>query len=129
MVETLAQALAANDVDAALGVFTDDVVFEDMTLRLQLVGKHAAGAFFTRSTGQLPYAGGATVVHIAGGSKGGGFEWRAPNSDVKFGVVGIELDESGLISRLTSVWDGGLVDDRRLTEMMLWSTDVVTPYA
>ncbi|MER5452725.1 hypothetical protein ABT052_44115 [Streptomyces sp. NPDC002766] len=124
VVKSLVDALTTGDVAATLDLFADDIVFEDNTLRLQISGKYATGSFLTRSNGQLPYAQNVTPVHIVGGAQGGGFEWRAPAADVKFGVVCVELDDNAKISRLTTVWDGGLVDDQQFTKMMLWSTDV-----
>ena len=41
---------------------------------------------------------------MVGGRRGGGFEWTA--NDGLVGLTAIELDAEGLITRVTSVYDG-----------------------
>ena len=57
----------------------------------------------------LPYAD-ASVRHIVGTGRGGGYEWHAKGHAVPRGAAGLELDEDGKINSFTTVWDGSLLD-------------------
>jgi len=105
-------AFKADTMGDASDVFAYDVVFEDMTLRSQLIGRNAVVAYLSRAQMMLPYGKGADYRHVVGSDYGGAIEWTATAAaPVNTGVTGIVLDRDGLISRLTTVYDGGLYDD------------------
>ncbi|MGH3473611.1 MAG: hypothetical protein ACRDOT_01710, partial [Aeromicrobium sp.] len=59
-----------------------------------------------------PYGKGATMRHVVGAATGGGFEWIAgPGSTVAGGITAVELDANGLVSRMTTVYDGRLLEE------------------
>ena len=112
----LAQALRLGDGAAEL--FAPGAVFEDMPAHLQIVGPRSIGAYLTKAVSLLPYAGGGTAVrHVVGSAVGGGYEWTASNSAVPRGVVALELDRWGKITRLTALWDGSLLDEATLISL------------
>lgn len=117
-VSTRLQALlAAGDAAGAAALFSYDVVVEDMALRMQLQGQSMAERYLAASLQAAPYGVGSSLRHVVGGSTGGGFEWIAPDtSGVAGGISALELDVAGLISRVTTVYDGRLLasDDRDL---------------
>ena len=51
-----------------------------------------------------PYGRGSVLRHVVGGRHGGEFELTA--ADGLVGITAIELDADGLITRVTSVYDG-----------------------
>lgn len=110
-VSTRLQALLANgDAAGAAALFSYDVVFEDMALRMQLQGRTMAERNLTASLPAAPYGVASSLRHIVGGPTGGGFEWIARDaSGVAGGITALELDETGLISRVTTVYDGRLL--------------------
>jgi hypothetical protein len=61
---------------------------------------------------------GTSIRHVVGGTPGGGYEWKKPGAQVDHGVIALELDRQAQISRLTTVWDGSLVDDATITTML-----------
>lgn len=121
-VDRLAAALAAGSPASAAAVFTDDAVFEDWALHTQLAGRRAIERYLERTGGELPYARDVTVAHVVGSDAGGGYEWRAETA-VRNGVVALELDAAGLISRLTTVWDASRLPDDEVRRMTLWSVE------
>jgi len=114
----LANALAAGKSAAASELFTTDATFEDLTLRTAVVGQPAIGGFLDRSRDLLPYGSGTSIRHVVGGTQGGGYEWKKPGAPVDHGVIALELDRQARISRLTTIWDGSLVDDATITTML-----------
>lgn len=117
-VSTRLQALlAAGDAGGAAELFSYDVVIEDMALRMQLHGRSMSQRYLEASLAAAPYGVGSTLRHVVGGRTGGGFEWIASGrSGVACGITALELDTAGLISRMTTVYDGRLLspDDRDL---------------
>jgi ketosteroid isomerase-like protein len=113
MVETssrLQDRLAAGDATGAAALFSYDVVFEDMALRMQLQGRTMAERYLTASLPAAPYGVASSLRHVVGGPTGGGFEWIAPDANgVAGGITALELDKAGLISRVTTVYDGRLL--------------------
>lgn len=59
----------------------------------------------------------AAAGALFGNDAGGGYEWRAAGGQVPRGVIALELDPAGQISRLTAVWDGALLDDDALSAL------------
>lgn len=110
-VSTRLQALlAAGDAAGAAVLFSYDVIFEDMALRMQLQGRSMAERYLTASLPVAPYGVASSLRHVVGGPTGGGFEWIAPTtSGVACGITALELDRAGLISRVTTVYDGRLL--------------------
>lgn len=110
----LQAAFAAGDVDAAAAMFGYDVVLEDMAIRSQIQGSSAVVRYLGAALSVAPYGTGSSLRHVVGGSTGGGFEWIAGDgTSVAGGITAIEVEGDGLISRLTTVYDGRLLDDTR----------------
>jgi ketosteroid isomerase-like protein len=102
--------LAAGDAVGAAALLSYDVVFEDMALRMQLQGRTMAERYLTASLPAAPYGVASSLRHVVGGRTGGGFEWIAPDANgVAGGITALELDKTGLISRVTTVYDGRLL--------------------
>lgn len=108
---TRLQALLADgDAAGAAALFSYDVVFEDMALRMQLQGRTMSERYLAASLPVAPYGAASSLRHIVGGPTGGGFEWIAPDSSgVACGITALELERAGLISRVTTVYDGRLL--------------------
>jgi hypothetical protein len=119
VVSALVAAFTAVDAAAATALFAVDGSFEDLTLHTTIAGQPAIRGFLDRSLSLLPYGLGTSVRHVVGSAQGGGYEWTRRAAEVERGVVAIELDGQARISRLTTVWDGSLVDDARITALML----------
>ena len=105
----LAAALAAGDVHRAGELFSYDGHLEDMALRTHIRGQAAITRYLQRALPDLPYSD-ASVRHIVGTGRGGGYEWHAKGHAVPRGAAGLELDEDGKINSFTTVWDGSLLD-------------------
>jgi ketosteroid isomerase-like protein len=111
-------AFGSGDMDAADAFLSEDVVFEDMALRAQLLGRRATLAYLGRALPGLPYGGTARLRHVVGSDAGGAIEWSAATSaPVRTGVTGVVLDGEGRIARLTTVYDGGLYDSTAMARM------------
>jgi len=119
----LSAALARHDVDGVVALLAVDVVWEDMTLHGQILGRLAVARYLVRTGGGLPYAQQVRVVHVLGDDRGGGYEWRASDNHVPVGLVALELDEHGLVTRFTTVWDGSLLPDDRMQRMTAWTLE------
>jgi hypothetical protein len=117
-VTELSGRLAQGDVQAAAGVFAEDAVLEDLTLHTEVVGRQSIAGYLGRALADLPYGPGARVRHIVGGDSGGGYEWVNSTGPVPRGVNAVELDTTGQIVRLSSIWDGSLVQPTWLTQRM-----------
>lgn len=115
--EGLTTALASADRAAVEPWLTADVVYEDLTAHLQLVGRAPVAAFLGRAAGLLPYTRPDTRLrHVVGGTRGGGWEWAA-DGPVGRGLTCVELNASGSVTRITSVWNGALVTDSALLDI------------
>lgn len=83
-----------------------DVIYEDMAARVQLIGRSDVAGYLLRMINRSPYGPGSGLLHIVGGAAGGAYEWTGTAaSNVPRGVSALELDESGRISRITTVYD------------------------
>jgi hypothetical protein len=83
-----------------------DVMFTDMALRTQVIGRIETGRYLERVLGRVPYGQGSAFRHVVGGADGGGFEWTAgPDAGHLVGITALELDADGLITAITSVYD------------------------
>jgi hypothetical protein len=109
----LQTAFAAGDAAAAGALMSVDVVHEDMAAHTRVRGQLQAQRYYTRALAQLPYGPGAALVHAEGSNQGGGYEWSAAPvaAPMRRGHTCIELDEAGLISRLTAIYDSSLLSD------------------
>lgn len=115
---TLARALRAGDGASAADLFAPGAVFEDIPAHVQIVGPRSIGSYLTGAASLLPYSGGSTAVrHVVGSAAGGGYEWTASDGPVPRGVIALELDGWGKITRLTAMWDGSQVDDSTLVSL------------
>ena len=102
----LQQAFSAADASTAANLMHTDVVFEDMSLRCQVLGRIETSHYLGRVLGDVPYGRSSRLRHVVGGSRGGGFEWTAgPHANNLAGITALELDVDGLITKITSVYD------------------------
>jgi hypothetical protein len=118
VVTKLAQAFATNNATSAAQLFAPDAVFEDMTLHTQIIGQLAITGYLQRALPQLPYGYQSAVRHVVGSAIGGGYEWTSSIGSVPRGVLGLELNQQGQITRLTAVWDGSLLDDSAFNQQL-----------
>lgn len=116
----LHEALSAGDADAALELFSEDPILEDLALRTVQLGRARIRKYFNSALSRVPYAAGATLVSIVGGPAGGGYEWQAaPNSGFSRGITMIELDAEGRIARFTTAYDTAQVGADRFNALVL----------
>jgi ketosteroid isomerase-like protein len=119
-------AFARNDAKAAAALFNSDAVYEDMTLRTEVLGRLAIERYLQRALAKLPSGAGSPLLHVVGGDMGGGYEWQAApayRASVRRGISAITLDEDGRITRLTTVWDGSVIPDADIKALILLSLD------
>lgn len=120
----LTGAFAAGDAKAAAAVFSNDAVYEDMALHAQILGRLAIERYLTRALPSVPYGKGAALAHVVGNAEGGGFEWRAAGSfPMRRGNTALALDADGRITRLTVVYDSGLLPDAQYHALVLLSAE------
>jgi hypothetical protein len=96
-------------------LFTPDAVYEDMALHARVEGQLQIQRYLARGLAQLPYGVGASVANVVGSDRGGGYEWRANTgaAPLQRGNVILELDDTGTISRFTTIYDSyQFTDDR-----------------
>ena len=104
--------LADNTLRLNAALFSSDAVYEDMTLRTQILGRPAIERYLGRALAKLPAGTGSLMLHVVGGDMGGGFEWQtapAYRTTVRHGITAIALDAQGQVSRLTTLWDGAML--------------------
>lgn len=120
----LQHALSAGDAEAAGRLMSDDVAYEDLALRTQIVGRTALTRYLGRVLGEIPYGETSRLRHVVGGARGGGFEWvGAPASEVRAGITALELDTNGRITRVTTVYNSRLFTSARKEQLVLASMD------
>ena len=107
----LQDAFAAGDAAAATGLFSFDAVLEDMAAHAPVQGQLQIQRYLSRALPLVPYGTGASVAHVVGSAQGGGYEWHAAASaaPMRRGNTAIELDATGKVTRLTAVYDSGLL--------------------
>jgi 3-(3-hydroxy-phenyl)propionate hydroxylase len=115
-VERLVPALDSGDESRLDELLAYDVTLEDFALRTRVRGRAAVARYLRRASGRLPYQG-ATVTHVVGSARGGGFEWTAQDSAVPRGAAALALDGDGRITELTLCWDGSLIDDDEILRL------------
>ncbi|KAJ3474284.1 hypothetical protein NLG97_g9914 [Lecanicillium saksenae] len=117
LVSKLNSFLSKGDAAGAQSLFSYNAELVDSTLRTRLVGQLAIGRYLQRAVSLLPYGEGATLRHVVGKGKGGGYEWKSVQGRGIYGLSLIELDEKGLIKRYVTLWDGSRVRDRQLKSL------------
>jgi hypothetical protein len=128
----LQAAFAGNDAKGAAALFSSDAVYEDMTLRAQVLGQLAIERYLGRALAKLPAGAGSSLLHVVGGDMGGGYEWQAApayRASVRRGISGITLDQDAKITRLTTVWDGAAIPDADIKALSLLSLDLAESIA
>lgn len=107
----LQDAFAAGDAAGATSLFSFDAKLSDMAAHSRVQGQLQIQRYLTRALPLVPYGPGASVAHVVGGRQGGGYEWHAAASaaPMRRGNTAIELDGDGKVSRLTVVYDSGLL--------------------
>jgi len=116
-------ALSMGDVGAAIMLFSYDAVFEDTTLRTRQEGQLAIGRHLQRTLSLLPYGSGTILRHILGSAQGGGYEWRASGQRDLNGITVLVLDEQGLITKMTAVWDGSRLNESTIQALTALSVE------
>lgn len=119
-------AMAGQDAKRAAELFSNDAVYEDLTLRTQVLGKLAIERYLARGLATLPAGAGSSILHVVGGDMGGGYEWQAApayRTTVRRGITAIALDQDGNITRLTTVWDGAMIPDADIKTLMTLSLE------
>jgi ketosteroid isomerase-like protein len=109
----LSAAFAAGDAHRAGELFSYDAQLEDMALRSHIRGQAAITRYLQRALPDLPYTK-ASIRHIVGTGRGGGYEWHAQGHAVPRGAAALEFDQDGKIAGFTVVWDGSLLDDQAI---------------
>jgi hypothetical protein len=117
-VSGLAQTLGRSDSEGAARLFDENGVLEDLTLHTAVAGPQSIAGYLKRASSSLPYGHGARVRHIVGGNAGGAYEWTNSRGPVPRGVSALQLNATGKIVLLSSIWDGSLVDASWLTQRM-----------
>jgi hypothetical protein len=120
----LVTAMSTGNVGAAAALFASDAIYEDMVLRNQIQGRLAISRYLTRSLALLPHGMGCTYSHSVGSSQGGAVEWfGAGTTLVRAGVTALLLDQSGLITRATSIYDGNLLTSAQVAHLISLGVD------
>lgn len=98
-VRALSTALASGSADHALPFFSDDVLlihpllsrsdgaFGPFNRGIQIRGRKAVARFFKAALKALPDGEGSSLIHVAGGSTGGGYEWRSGGITAQQGIA------------------------------------------
>jgi hypothetical protein len=121
----LSAAMKAGDSTAAAALFTPEAVFEDLTTRTRIQGQLAIQRYLNRALPILPYGLDATVRHSVGNNQGGGYEWIGkPGALSARGINVVELNEHGLITRFTALWDASQADN---TDMLKLTSLAIEP--
>jgi hypothetical protein len=108
-------ALAAGDTT---GLFAEDAIFEDLALHTEFAGALAINAYVSRAHTRLPYGVGTTVRRTIGSGRGGGYEWIGNGFSGSHGIIAIELDAAGRITRFTATWDASRLDAAAMTTLL-----------
>ena len=122
----LQAGFAGNDPKRAAALFSSDAVYEDMTLRAQVLGRLAIERYLGRVLAKVPAGAGSSLLPVVGGDTGGGYEWHAApdfRASVRRGISAITLNQDSKITRLTTVWDGAVIPDADIKALILLSLD------
>jgi ketosteroid isomerase-like protein len=111
VVNALSKALSTGDSATATTLFSNDAIYEDLTLRTQVIGKDSIGRYLGRALKLIPFGTAMQIRHVVGSDQGGGYEWVGGTSTaVKFGVTALVLDSKGAITKMSTVYDGENVE-------------------
>lgn len=121
-IDGLVGALGAGDAEGAASRFSPDARLEDVTLHAAVHGSEAIGRYLARGLDPLPWGAGSRLRRAFGSATAGGYEWVSDGS-VPRGITALELDRDGLVTELTTVWDGSLLDEGRIRELTLLSVE------
>jgi hypothetical protein len=115
----LQEAFGAADAVGAAELLHTDVVLEDMALRCQVIGRIEVGRYLGRVLERVPYGRSSRLRHVVGDRRGGGFEWTA-GLDARglVGITALELDDDGLVTRISSVYDSRQLDPALKVELV-----------
>ncbi|SDI50323.1 hypothetical protein SAMN04487926_11844 [Paraburkholderia steynii] len=123
-VKKLASALSNPDSNAAESLFSLDAVYEDRTLRSQIFGRAAISSYLGRILQASSSPLGTRVRHVVGNASAGGYEWVAGTSDTAItGITAIQLNRTGEIFRLSTVYDGALLGSDTVKSMCSLSVE------
>jgi hypothetical protein len=100
-------------------------VLEDMAAHARVQGRLQIQRYLGRALPLVPYGPGASVAHVVGSCQGGGYEWHAAQSaaPMRRGNTAIELDADGKVTRLTAVYDAGLLSYPTYQSLVLASAE------
>lgn len=104
----LCHALSSGNASRLALLFHPDGVLEDLALHITVTGRHSIESFLDAALPSLPYGQEVAMRHTIGAGQGGGFEWVSPTNAAPRGITALERDASGLVTRMTSVWDSSL---------------------
>jgi hypothetical protein len=121
----LQAAFAAGDAATATALFSFDAEYEDMAAHTRVRGQLQIERYLARALASLPFGIDATLAHVEGSHRGGGYEWRAAPaaSPMRRGHTALELDSAGRISRLTAVYDSGLLTYRDYQALVMLAAE------
>ena len=106
VVKNHSAALSVRNSSAAAELFAADAVLEDYALRARIEGALAVGRYLDRGRESLPWGVNATVRHVGGSTRGGGYEWIGnEGAAARDAIIALELDYLGMITPFTRVWD------------------------
>ena len=113
-------AFSRGDVDALVAALATDAIFEDLTLKLTVIGRIEIGRFLKATIDRLPYGKASQWAYpLPAGGQSGGAEWQAsanwPNVQ---GVMAIGRSPQGAIERMSCIYDGRLCSDDQLTPLL-----------
>jgi ketosteroid isomerase-like protein len=117
-VSELALSLGRGNYQDAARLFDENGVLEDLTLHTAVAGPQSIAGYLQRAVSTLPNGLGASVRHVVGGDTGGAYEWTNSGGPVPRGVSALQLNATGQIVRLSTIWDGSTVDASWLTQRM-----------
>ncbi|MCW2560064.1 MAG: hypothetical protein JWP55_4028 [Mycobacterium sp.] len=115
VLDRLRAALAVGDTT---GLFAADAIFEDLALHTEFTGTLAIDAYVSRAYTRLPYGLGTTVRRTLGSGRGGGYEWIGNGFAGSHGIIAVELDAAGRITRFTATWDASRLDDAAVATLL-----------
>jgi len=114
VVNQLIANLTAGNAYAVSQLFSFDATFEDRAVNAVIIGRTFIQDYFGRALPFLPYGSGVSLIRVSGG----GFTWKSVGDVVHHGASSIELDSSGSINRLLSVWDASLLPSAQLNSLI-----------
>lgn len=124
LASSLHQALTLGSARDVLEFFTEDAIYVNPLIHqgpvlygnfdqtIQIKGRELIGRLFQAGLQRLPDCRGSKLVHVVGGSSGGGFEWKAGgpfnhtgiNRDGLVGCTALDVT-NGRISRMSVKFD------------------------